>query len=193
MEQAALNKKRGGMEVKGAGLWGWGPKVVGQDRGSEHVSRSWVGSMSLTPAATPVQWGLWVAELYQQVSWAAQSPHRWVGQGDTHSPTTCRWDAAAHAVAQGLPPGPTWPQQKMTPFRIPSPCKGLFHPHPQPGLLPPPHQEQAAYCSEPPFLILAWRRQRKPRRRGGDGCGGWKAMAPAQCPLRASPGYLHME
>lgn len=45
--------------------------------------------MSLAPAATPVRWGLQVAEPCQRVSqaathpqvptpWAAQSPHSWV-------------------------------------------------------------------------------------------------------------------
>lgn len=58
MEQAALNKKKSEMEVRGAGLQVWEPKVAGRDGGSEHISRTWGGSMSLDPAATPVQWGL---------------------------------------------------------------------------------------------------------------------------------------
>lgn len=38
MEQAALNKKKSEMEVRGAGLQVWEPKVTGRDGGSEHIA-----------------------------------------------------------------------------------------------------------------------------------------------------------
>lgn len=56
VEQAASNTK-GKMEVEGEGLQGWGPKAVGRDGGSEHVSGPWGGSTSLVPAATRGWWG----------------------------------------------------------------------------------------------------------------------------------------
>lgn len=112
------------------------------------------------------------------------------GTGDTHG-TACRWDAAASAAAQGLPPAPNWPQQEGTPLHVPRLTQrpvppARVAPTSSPGTVrlllraPAPH----------PGMTKAKKAQAEGRRwlRGLEGDGP-SAMSPP-C---ASPGYLHVE
>lgn len=171
-------------------------------QGSEHISTSWGGSMSLAPAAIPLQWGLQVAEPCPWVSqaathlqvptpWAAQNPHGWVGWGDTHS-TACGWHAADCAVTQGLPPAPTWSQQKVTPFQIPPPHLRVCTPLTKFAPTSPPRTGCLLLRARVPHpgMVKAKKAQVEGRRwpRGLEGDG-----PTAMSPLHAFRSYLHME
>lgn len=189
-------KKRGGMEVEGAGLQGRGLKVAGREGGSEHVSRSWGGPWPLLPPLRGGDCG-WQS-LASECPRLPRTPtcpcpglHRDPTAGQDGGTPTAQPVGGTLRLVQQLRDYPQ-PQpghsRKGTLLHVPPTSPKDLNPPPRPRLLPPPHREQAAYRSEPPFLIQAWRRQRKPRRRGGDGCGGWKEMAPARCPPpHASP------
>lgn len=92
----------------------------------------------------------------------------------------------------GITPSPNLATAERTPLHVPplSP-KGLYPP--QPKFFPPPHWEQAAYCSEPPFLILM-AKAKKAQAEGRKWLQGLEGDGPSEMsPPRASPGYLHME
>lgn len=134
MEQAALNKKKSKMEVKGAGLQVWEPKAAGRDGGSEHISRIWDAAYPWT-LLPPLYCGQTLASVCPRLLCTSSSPrcglHRapwWGGMGKYPWHNLRVWYCSS-SCGTGDPPSLNLATAQRDP---------TLH-HPQAALLPPSH------------------------------------------------------